>query len=294
MFIHSGSEEISSLAARRRPLRRIQRLALSGRDRAKDRGIHRGAELTRFAHLLRPLSPAVKFAGLEPILLHVGERELPVILRRNPRARRLIVRLGRDGKCVTVTVPPRASRREALEFVERSQPWIRERLRQQVAKTMFRPGASFPLRGEMVRIEHAGRQRGTIKHENSLLLVPGDPAHIGRRVRDWLIKEAKRDLTEASLRYAEIMDAKFSRIGVRDQKSRWGSCSPNGNLSYSWRLILAPPYVLDYVAAHEVAHLRHMNHGLRFWRLVLKHCAHAQNAKRWLRVNAEDIHRYDP
>lgn len=90
------------------------------------------------------------------------------------------------------------------------------------------------------------------------------------------------------------MEVKFRRIGVRDQKSRWGSCSPDGHLSYSWRLIMAPPHVLDYVAAHEVAHLRHMNHGIRFWRLVLQHCDRVHEAKRWLRANAEDIHRYGP
>lgn len=219
---------------------------------------------------------------------------MPVILRRNPRARRLIVRLGRDGASVTLTVPPRASRRAALEFAERSRPWIQERLKQQAAKTKFGSGASFPLRGATVQIELTGTPRGTVKHLQNTLLVPGEPAHAGRRVRDWLIKEAKRDLTEASLRYAAAMDVKFRRIGVRDQKSRWGSCSPDGHLSYSWRLILAPTYVLDYVAAHEVAHLRHMNHGIRFWRLVLEHCAHVHEAKRWLKANAEDIHRYGP
>jgi predicted metal-dependent hydrolase len=219
---------------------------------------------------------------------------LPVILRRNARARRLIARLGRDGASIAVTVPPRVSRREALEFIERSRPWIRERLKRQAAQSAFGAGASFPLRGIPVQIEPTGIQRGIIKQNEDKLLVPGEPAHAGRRVRDWLIKEAKRDLTEASLRYAAAMEVKFRRVGVRDQKSRWGSCSPDGNLSYSWRLIMAPHYVLDYVAAHEVAHLRHMNHGSRFWRLVLSHCAHAQEAKRWLKANADDVHRYGP
>jgi predicted metal-dependent hydrolase len=217
-----------------------------------------------------------------------------VVLRRNPRARRLIVRIGRDGASVTVTVPPRASRREALEFTERSRNWIEERLKRQADRTAFGPGASFPLRGASVRIEPTGKPRGTIEHRDGVLFVPGNVAHLGRRVRDWLIGEAKRDLTEASLRHAAAMAVKFRKLGVRDQKSRWGSCSADGHLSYSWRLIMAPSYVLDYVAAHEVAHLRHMNHDIRFWKLVLQHCAHAHAAKRWLRANAEDVHRYGP
>jgi len=86
------------------------------------------------------------------------------------------------------------------------------------------------------------------------------------------------------------METKFSRLTIRDQKSRWGSCSASGALSYSWRLVLAPPSVLDYVAAHEVAHLREMNHGPKFWRLVLTHCAHSRQAKEWLKRNGRELH----
>ena len=87
------------------------------------------------------------------------------------------------------------------------------------------------------------------------------------------------------------MGVSFRRIIIRDQRSRWGSCSASGELSYSWRLILAPPYVLDYVAAHEVAHLRHLDHSKHFWRLVLTHCRDAGRAKNWLRTHGQEVHR---
>jgi len=113
-----------------------------------------------------------------------------------------------------------------------------------------------------------------------------------RRLADWLKREARRDLTLASERYAQAMAVSFHRLAIRDQASRWGSCSSDGSLSYSWRLILAPSFVLDYVAAHEVAHLKHMNHGVRFWRLVLTHCPMAPQARLWLRRHGVTLHRF--
>jgi hypothetical protein len=124
-----------------------------------------------------------------------------------------------------------------------------------------------------------------------LIEVPGDPAHVKRRVLDFLKAEAREDLAQASAHYAARMGVDYRRISIRDQRSRWGSCSAGGDLSYSWRLILAPPYVLDYVAAHEVAHLRHLDHSPRFWRLVLSHCEDAAKARNWLRANGQEVHR---
>jgi predicted metal-dependent hydrolase len=120
--------------------------------------------------------------------------------------------------------------------------------------------------------------------------VPGGEDHWQRRLTDWLKQEAEKDLRPASQAYAEKMQTRFNKLTVRDQKSRWGSCTADGALSYSWRLILAPPFVLDYVAAHEVAHLKEMNHGPRFWRLVLTHCTRTREAKQWLKTRGHELH----
>ena len=125
-----------------------------------------------------------------------------------------------------------------------------------------------------------------------LLCVAGEAPHIDRRVGDFLRREALRDLEAASRRAAEQLGVAIKRISVRDQSSRWGSCSTTGVLSYSWRLILAPPFVLDYLAVHEVAHLIEMNHSPRFWRLVNGICPDADRAKAWLDVHGTDLHRY--
>jgi predicted metal-dependent hydrolase len=154
-----------------------------------------------------------------------------------------------------------------------------------------------PLRGEPHRIEHRPGERGTVWVElgddgRHALCVAGEAPHVARRVRDYLKREARRELEAASRRYAGELDVKVKRVSVRDQASRWGSCSTTGVLSYSWRLILAPPFVLDYLAAHEVAHLVEMNHSRAFWRIVGRICPNTARAKMWLDNHGADLHRY--
>ena len=127
---------------------------------------------------------------------------------------------------------------------------------------------------------------------DSLLCVAGQAPHVERRVSDYLRREAHRELEAASQRAAAALGVTVKRISVRDQSSRWGSCSTTGVLSYSWRLILAPPFVLDYLAMHEVAHLVEMNHSPRFWRLVMAICPDVHRAKAWLDAHGNDLHRY--
>jgi hypothetical protein len=219
---------------------------------------------------------------------------VPVVFRHHRQARRLIIRLDREGTGVVVTLPLRVSRDAGLAFATKSTTWIAARLARQQEGTPFVAGAEIPVRGAMLRIDHHPDARGTVWHDlnQGKLCVAGRPEHISRRISDWLKAEARRDLVAASVKYAGAMGVKFHRIAIRDQRSRWGSCASDGSLAYSWRLIMAPPHVLDYVAAHEVAHLRHMNHSVKFWRLVLGHCPHSAAAKAWLKTNGNTLHRY--
>jgi predicted metal-dependent hydrolase len=154
-----------------------------------------------------------------------------------------------------------------------------------------------PLRGDPHRIVHRRGARGTVWTEiddggHHLLCVAGEAPHLDRRISDFLKREAQRDLDAASRRYAAKLGVAIKRIHVRDQSSRWGSCSNTGVLSFSWRLILAPSFVLDYLAAHEVCHLVELNHSLRFWRLVKRLYPEVERAKVWLDVHGTDLHRY--
>ena len=221
----------------------------------------------------------------------------PIRLRRHPQARRYTLRIQTATREVVLTMPPRGSMREARAFAERHGAWIAARLGRLPAAVRFAHGTVIPLRGVEHRIEHRHGARGTVWREPGhdgvpLLCVAGEAPHVGRRVADHLKREAKRDLDAATRSYAQKLGVAVRRVSIRDQASRWGSCSTSGVLSYSWRLILAPPFVLDYLAAHEVAHIVEMNHGSRFWRTVLRLCADTRRAKVWLDTHGAGLHRY--
>lgn len=222
---------------------------------------------------------------------------LMVRVRRHRQARRYTLRIHAATREVILTMPPRGSLREAREFAQKHGGWIAARLGRLPQAVPFADGTVVPLRGVGHRIAHRPGVRGTVWIEASaggeaLLCVAGEVPHVGRRVGDFLRREALLDLDAASRRAAERFGVSIKRISVRDQSSRWGSCSTTGVLSYSWRLILAPPFVLDYLAVHEVAHLIEMNHSPRFWRLVKLVCADSERAKAWLDAHGTDLHRY--
>jgi predicted metal-dependent hydrolase len=224
---------------------------------------------------------------LEAFYIDIDGRSVVVTPKRNAAARRMVLRLARNGESFTLSMPRRQSLTTARAFLETSRVWMQNTLANQ-----GRRDAELRLRGEVITIVPTGKTRGLVRHDvvAQTLHVPGHESHQKRRITDWLKKEAEKDLRMASQLYAEKAGVRFSRLSVRDQKSRWGSCTSDGALSYSWRLIMAPPFVLDYVAAHEVAHLREMNHGPRFWRLVLTHCPRTREAKRWLKANGHTLH----
>jgi predicted metal-dependent hydrolase len=220
-----------------------------------------------------------------------------ILVRRQRNARRYTLRIQAATREVILTMPPRGSLKDAKAFAKKNGGWIAARLRRMPQASPFADGAIVPLRGEPHRIVHRRNMRGTVWVETAddgekLLCVAGDTPHINRRVTAYLKQEAKRDLEAATRRYATKLGEKIKRISVRDQTSRWGSCSSAGVLSYSWRLILAPPFVLDYLAAHEVTHLREMNHSIRFWRLLAKLTPEIKQAKVWLDIHGADLHRY--
>jgi predicted metal-dependent hydrolase len=219
-----------------------------------------------------------------------------VRVRRHRQARRYTLRIQAATREVVLTLPPRGNVKEGKAFAKKHGGWIAARLGKLPEVVPFEAGTSVPVRGVAHRIVHR-RGRGTAWTEvdgngKPILCVAGEAAHLSRRVHDFLKREARRDLEVASMRYAAKLGVTIKRISVRDQVSRWGSCSTTGQLSFSWRLILAPPYVLDYLAAHEVAHLIEMNHSPRFWRVVGKIYPGLHRAKVWLDVHGTDLHRY--
>ncbi|MEQ1578804.1 MAG: SprT family zinc-dependent metalloprotease [Hyphomicrobium sp.] len=224
----------------------------------------------------------------------------PVEVRRHAGARRLTLRVSRTRRAVIVTLPLQCDLGEAGSFLNRNIDWVRARLDSLPQPVQFSEGAFMPLRGETHQLVFTGktctgRQGAIVRHEAGpfpQLHVSGETEHAPRRITDWLAAQAKSDLMARVAHHASTLNVKPKRVAVRDQASRWGSCSTTSVLSFSWRLVLAPPAILDYVAAHEVAHLREMNHGPRFWALVRQTFPDLDEAKRWLQIYGLDLHRY--
>lgn len=232
------------------------------------------------------------FDGPHPYL-QLEQRQIPVEIKRSPRASRLKLRIDRQAGVVLI-LPLRVSTKEALAFLKRELPWIAKKIEKIPETTPFLPGSKIPLLGTPHIIIHVPQERGLVWPEDRQIFVTGKIEHVPRRIKDWIKKAAKSEIKSRVLDYTKQLDVAHTGITLRDQKTRWGSCSSTGRLNFSWRLFLMPEFVLDYVVAHEVAHLRHMDHSAQFWGVVNDLNPDVKAAKKWLRQQGSDVHRYGP
>lgn len=233
------------------------------------------------------------------IELKLDDIGLAIAVRRSARARRVTLRVSAASGEVILTAPPHVPYATAVAFVRSQEDWIRARLRRLPDRVDFVPGACIPVRGAPHLIVHRPEARGTCWIETdaggqALICVAGEAPHVARRVADHLKRLARADLIVAVARHAAVLDVTTGPLTVRDTVSRWGSCARNGALSFSWRLILAPPEILDYLAAHEVAHRLEMNHGPRFWAHVERLYPERRRAEAWLKTQGAGLHRFGP
>ncbi|KEP71290.1 zinc metalloprotease [Thioclava dalianensis] len=217
--------------------------------------------------------------------------ELPdveLVLRRSARARRFSLRVSRADGRVALTIPTGASEREALAFARSQSEWLRATLADIAPPCVLRAGGTVLFEGRELVITPT-RVRSP-QCDADRLLVPENPARLGPSVEAFFKHAARLRLHRASAQYAEQLGRSYTRITLRDTRSRWGSCSSSGALSYSWRLIMAPPEVLDYVAAHEVAHLVEMNHSAAFWSQVARLRPGYKSERAWLKREGSRLH----
>jgi predicted metal-dependent hydrolase len=219
-----------------------------------------------------------------------GSPPIPVRLKRSARARRYGLRISRlDGR-VTLTVPQAGTERAALKFLREQEGWLRTQLARQLPSEVVGFGTRLPVEGRLARVVPTDARRGGLVGD--FIEVPERASAPGAYVAGVLKSHAQIRLAAASRHYADRVGRGFSGISLRDTRSRWGSCSSAGRLMYSWRLVMAPPEVLDYVAAHEVAHLVEMNHSAAYWRVVARICPDYAAHRDWLRQEGAALHRF--
>jgi hypothetical protein len=234
-----------------------------------------------------PLPLLRRRAGDTVVSIHAGSQVVPIRLVRHPRARRYVLRVT-DADDVVVTVPRWGSVAAARAFAEQNVEWIaRERVRRaaEAARASDAGSAGIWLRGE----RHAVRVEGRVVAAGDISVTVGKGADARQALRQALRAAAKRELPPRLLELAARADLRVARVTVRDQRSRWGSCSSRGAIALNWRLLLMPPAVRDYVLWHELMHLKRADHSPAFWRLVEAVCPDYREARAWLRRHGREL-----
>lgn len=228
-----------------------------------------------------------------PDFLQVGEEMLPLVIRRHRSAKRICLRYNPTDHAISLTLPRHTRVSDGLVFLMQKSEWLIDTLRDMPTKKQIKPGVVIPLLGKRVRIKHDPDLKRQWIIKDDVLYVAGARSEFPERVTAALKQIAKKTLTNLALRDAACIGRKINRISVRDTRSRWGSCSSTARLSFSYRLIFAPKEVMEYVVAHEVAHLRHMNHSPAFWNAVQFLCRDYEAAKDWLKMHGKDLYRFN-
>jgi len=209
-----------------------------------------------------------------------------VQLRQNSQARRMTLRVSQVDGVATLTLPKRTAVKTARRFVENQEDWLRQQLNRVPARVGIKDGSEIPFRGKTLKI----------------VLTPGRAVHLkppvlevatpnpGPRLKAFLKNAAREAILPMAEQYCAEIGRPLRRINLRDTRSRWGSCSSDGNLMFSWRLIMAPPAVLEYVVVHEVAHLLEMNHSPAFWKVVARLMPEYATQLNWLRAHGTKLH----
>ncbi|MEL6767093.1 MAG: SprT family zinc-dependent metalloprotease [Pseudomonadota bacterium] len=223
-----------------------------------------------------------------PPALVLSSPPVTVSLRVHARAKRFTLRLAAAGKGAVLTMPPGVPLSQVEAFLQEHRGWLARALAQQPEDRQARPGARLPVDGMPLPLV-AGTHRGAPRLLDGQLVLPSG-ANPGPAVAAWLKDRARARLVPAVHRYAALLGRKPTAVSLRDTRSRWGSCTSAGRISFSWRLAMAPVEVQDYVAAHEAAHLREMNHSPRYWAHVADLMPDYSARRAWLRREGRDLH----
>ncbi len=227
-------------------------------------------------------------------LLVVGAQSVPILYRRNRSARRYILRISADG-AACVTIPRGGHEAGARHFAQQHTDWIQQQIQKRAAQTggpaVWHEGAEIFFRGERVHLNlDTHHQPQQVRFADQSLPLKSSAADLRPPVQQHLWRLARLELPSRTLELAAQHGLKVKRVSVRNQHTRWGSCSLRATISLNWRLIQTPPFVRDYIILHELMHLREMNHSARYWQWVEKVCPDYLAAEAWLKAHSKLLH----
>ena len=213
------------------------------------------------------------------------------VVRSNSLSK-LILRIDSKEHIPVLSVPKFCSQRRAVKFVNENMDWILQSLAKLPEIKKFADSETISLFGQEVIITHRPQEKGGVWLDGNLLCVSGAAEFLHRRVKDYIRRRAGEEFYARSRKLAEQIGCKLNGVIIKDTKSRWGSCSSLNNINYSWRIAMAPEYVIDYLMAHEVSHLKHQDHSDDFWKCVALLCPEWARGNSWLRRNGKSLYAY--
>ena len=215
-----------------------------------------------------------------------------VYLRRRKIMKNIHARLSPRTDAVIISAHPRVPLTHVYEFLKKAQAWLEEATRKRPKRLPFTPGLQIPVLGQVVTLEHCESSKRQVTYTHAKLVASGAASEFNTQIKRFLKQLALQETQKQSLIYANLLGTSLGKISIKDMVSCWGSCSGKGNLSFNWRLVLAPPAILSYLCAHEVAHLKHKNHSLYFWKTVESLCPDYKEAKAWLKTQGTSLLAY--
>lgn len=221
-----------------------------------------------------------------------NEFDFPLKVNSAWKNKRLTLRIDTKKREVILSMPKFCSAKKAKEFISLHLDWIEKNLQKLPAVKYFEDGETISVCGKEIRLCHEPNSLSAAFEKDGILHVGGNKLFFHRRVKDYIYREAKVDFTRRSKIFSEKLGYQFKSITIKDTKSRWGSCSSLSNINYNWRIALAPEYVIDYLIAHEVSHLKHPNHASEFWQCVKALYPQSTNGRSWLKKNGANLYLY--
>lgn len=235
----------------------------------------------------------MKNGKMESGSVQINKRIIPLSIIRSTRAKHISLRIAPAKNVLIITLPWHTPLASAIKFLKGKKEWVLENIKE-YPQVRLAAGVTIPVLGKEYIIRRKG-ERGitTIDIRRMEITVHCAPEFTERRVRDFLRKRLHERCVKRSHAMAERIDKKVRRVTITKAQSNWGSCDGKARVSFSWLLVFAPTEILEYIIAHEVAHLKEMNHGPKFWALVKELCPGMNSAQRWLKEHGHTLHQYD-